>query len=88
MQPLCVFAWVPMCRCHAGGHLLPLLGNRQASCPASSYSPAPLPPLCHPAARSWANWVGFMAYGQVLASCLFLMSGLAGMVEQGNPGHL
>lgn len=37
---------------------------------------------------TWANWVGFMAYGQVLASCLFLTSGLAGMVEQGNPGHL
>ena len=29
-----------------------------------------------------------MAYGQVFAILFFIITGFAGMLEQGNPGHL
>jgi hypothetical protein len=40
------------------------------------------------AACSWAQSKWLIAFGQIMGSVLFLLSGAAGMLEQANPGHL
>ncbi|GAB4816348.1 hypothetical protein N2152v2_003394 [Parachlorella kessleri] len=37
---------------------------------------------------SWAGEQALIAYGQIFASACFLLSAVAGLLEQGNPGHL
>ena len=82
-------------RCGPAGSplLLPLPGGCCAAAPARRAAPPASTDDCKPCPPgrctcSWAQSKWLVAFGQIMGSVFFLLSGAAGMLEQANPGHL